>query len=204
MPPLEPHRLFLPMLAALILAIYAVFDRSARVRTGVVGAAMFVLFAVGMDQVSARLCPEYFTVLHNPIPGLSDPTLTGVVWGFLGSFPGGFLIGFTLAVAGELGAWPRQQTSRARWLLLLVVASTAAGATITGFSAWLNLRAFGIVLLVDAPIPPDSQRWAYIVGTYHMAAYAVAAGTTLAAVGSTVWHRRSLQNAGPSVHVDEL
>ena len=42
-----------------------------------------VTYGVAHDQVTARVCVEYFTVGHEPIFGTDDPTLLGLGWGIL-------------------------------------------------------------------------------------------------------------------------
>jgi hypothetical protein len=36
-----------------------------------------VLYGIVHDQITARLCVEYFTIFHAPIFGTDDPTLLG-------------------------------------------------------------------------------------------------------------------------------
>lgn len=94
--PIEPlpwWRIAAPVLVFALLALARFTSPQPRIviiwRTcvAVIGYAML------QDQVSARLSPAYFTIGHNPIPNLHDPTLLGLVWGFLGGFPGGILLG---------------------------------------------------------------------------------------------------------------
>jgi hypothetical protein len=72
--------------------------------------AAMIGYGALQDQFSARLCPEYFTVAHRPIAGLTDPTLLGLAWGFLGGWWGGLLLGLGMAAAARAGSAPPTPT----------------------------------------------------------------------------------------------
>src|SRR4051812_28725445 len=101
MQPLETHRIVLPVAACLVLAVLAL--RVPRYRFALMGFGAIVGYAILQDQVSARLCPEYFTVYHQPIPGVTDPTLLGICWGFLGGWWGGVVVGYVAGLLATLG-----------------------------------------------------------------------------------------------------
>jgi hypothetical protein len=89
MEPLPWYRIAAAPFAVAVLAVFALLSKNPRLRSSLLGAGMLTCYGMLQDQVSARLCPEYFTVLHQPIPGLTDPTLIGLAWGFLGAAGGG-------------------------------------------------------------------------------------------------------------------
>ena len=41
-----------------------------------------VAYGIFHDQVTARVCVEYFTIGHEQIFGTDDPTLLGLAWGY--------------------------------------------------------------------------------------------------------------------------
>ena len=106
MDPLPWYRIATTPVALVALAAFARWRPSTRAHAALLGAAAMSAFGVLMDQVSARLCPEYFTVLHNPIPGLTDPTLVGVVWRVLGAAGGGIALGYAAGLAATVGPRP--------------------------------------------------------------------------------------------------
>ena len=79
MDPLPIWRVVLPV-AIVFLASLVALMRPVRLLRIVV-LCILAMSAYGMihDQFTARLCPEYFTVLHRPITGLRNylETLTG-------------------------------------------------------------------------------------------------------------------------------
>jgi len=75
-----------------------------------------VAYGVVHDQVTVRVCVEYFTVGHPPVFPTDDPTLLGLGWGVLATWWVGVLLGLGLAVAAAAarwyGYWPRPAPPR--------------------------------------------------------------------------------------------
>src|SRR5262249_28697462 len=103
-------------------------------------------YAILQDQVSARLCPEYFTVLHNPIPGLTDPTLLGVAWGFLGAWWGGALMGYFAGIAATAGRKPPLGPRELVRPMLVLVLAIGTATAMTGVSVWHHAEMFEVRL----------------------------------------------------------
>ncbi len=95
-----------------------------------------VLYGVLQDQITVRLCLEYFTVGHVPIFGDQDPTILAIFWGTTASWWVGLPLGILLAIASTVG---RGQIRSARSLvrplaiLLLIMGLSAALAGISGY-----------------------------------------------------------------------
>lgn len=82
-----------------------------------------VLYGVVHDQITARICLEYFTVTH---PGLitfaeppeppepPGPMVIGLMWGVVATWWVGLIAGTLLVVACRVGRWPRLSN---RWVL---------------------------------------------------------------------------------------
>src|SRR5450432_1986345 len=45
-----------------------------------------VLYGIVHDQITARICIEYFTVFHPPIFHTQSPTLLGIGWGIVATW----------------------------------------------------------------------------------------------------------------------
>lgn len=186
MDPLPWYRLAATPLVIAALVAYAIWKPTTRARATILGAGMLAGYGILQDQVSARLCPEYFTVLHNPIPGLTDPTLLGIAWGFLGAAGGGVAMGYAAGLAATHGKAPPLTTRDLIRPMLLLMAAVGIVTTITGVSAHRHAEMFNIRLdpALDAVIPLDRQRAAFVVSCYHLAAYASA---ILGSVVMCVW-----------------
>ncbi len=83
-------------------------------------ATVIVLLCVGAaigygilhDEVTARICVEYFTVGHPDLFGTDSPTLLGIGWGIVATWWAGLLLGIPLAghpsrYGGSAGAAPQ-------------------------------------------------------------------------------------------------
>lgn len=64
-----------------------------------------VVYGVIHDQVTARVCLEYFTVAHPDVAG-HDPTIIGLHWGVVATWWVGLPLGVALAIASRAGPYP--------------------------------------------------------------------------------------------------
>ena len=103
-----------------------------------------ILAAVGYgvvhDQVTARICIEYFTIGHPPIftQPVTSPTVIGVAWGVIATWWVGLGLGIPLAVAARAGKRPPRSVGslvKPIALLLLVMGLLAALAGGVGYVA---------------------------------------------------------------------
>jgi len=135
-----------------------------------------VAYGIAHDQVTARVCVEYFTVGHPPVFETDDPTLLGLGWGVIATWWVGLLLGIPLAIVARAGSRPRRTVGSlvrpVAWLMVV----TAACALVAGFIGWLLARS-GVVFLVGPianELPPErhtpflADLWArsasYLVG----------------------------------------
>jgi hypothetical protein len=65
-----------------------------------------VVYGILHDQVTARVCVEYFTVGHPPIFHTESPTLLAIGWGFVATWWVGLILGIFAALAARYGPWP--------------------------------------------------------------------------------------------------
>lgn len=196
MPPLATHQMVLPVVMCLVLAVLA--GRVPRYRFALLGLVAIVGYAMLQDQVSARLCPEYFTVLHPPIPGLTDPTLLGVCWGFLGGWWGGVLIGYVAGLLATLGPRPKLAPRELVRPLAVLVGVITTATALTGVSVWVHAGMLGMTLDADMPrvVPVERHRVLFTVACYHFVGYASA---TVGGVTVCVWvslERRKREQQG--------
>ena len=96
-----------------------------------------VLYGILHDQVTARVCIEYFTIGHPPILATKSPTLLGIGWGVIATWWVGLLLGVPLAVAARVGREPKisvQSLVRPLIGLLIVMGVCATLAGIAGYT----------------------------------------------------------------------
>jgi hypothetical protein len=105
-----------------------------------------VLYGVLHDQITARICVEYFTVGHPPVFPIDDPTLLGLGWGIIATWWVGLILGIGLVIGARVGRRePRSLRSLVKPIgqLLLVMAGCAALCGLIGYVAgrekWVEL-----------------------------------------------------------------
>jgi hypothetical protein len=98
--------------------------------------ASAVFYGVLHDQVTARVCIEYFTIGHPPVFPTESPTLLGLGWGIIATWWAGLLLGVPLAAARAGGRPKRGVRSLARPIaaLLAVMGTCAALAGVMGYA----------------------------------------------------------------------
>jgi hypothetical protein len=118
-----------------------------------------VAYGIVHDQVTARVCVEYFTIGHPPVFHTDDPTLLGVGWGIIATWWVGAMLGVPLAIAARAGSRPKRDVKsliRPIAILMIVNAICAALAGTIGWVAakrgWLRLPDF-----VAMSVPNDKQ-----------------------------------------------
>lgn len=138
------------------------------------GIAAAVLYGIVHDQITARLCVEYFTIGHPRLIASESPTLLGLLWGVIATWWAGLLVGLGAAVASQAGRRPPfapRRLLRPIGLLLAIMASLALTAGVVGY----QLANHGWIQLVEplASRVPRSQHTAFLTaGAAHLASYA--------------------------------
>jgi hypothetical protein len=123
--------------------------------------AAAVIYGIVHDQITARVCVEYFTIGHPQlfVFPTNDPTLLGVGWGIVATWWVGLPLGIGLAITAQAGSRPRRS---ARSLitpisnLLCVMAACAFAAGVTG---WLLARSGAVILIgsLAERVPPEKH-----------------------------------------------
>lgn len=141
-----------------------------------IGAA--VLYGIVHDQITARICVEYFTVGHPPIyiagaRPIHDPTTLGIVWGVIATWWVGVIIGIPLAIAARGGELPKRSAGSLVRPLAKLLAIMGALAALAGVIGWLLARSGALTLdaWFASQIPPE-HHVGFIVDIWaHLASY---------------------------------
>jgi hypothetical protein len=150
-----------------------------------------VVYGVIHDQITARICIEYFTIGHPPVFNTSDPTLLGLGWGVIATWWVGAILGVPLAMSARLGKRPTMsavQLVRPLTLMLIITGALATAAGAVGHFA----AARGWVMLLEplATTVPRDRHTPFITDLWaHLASYF---GGFLGGINLClyVWHRR--------------
>lgn len=104
--------------------------------------AAAVVYGILHDQVTARVCIEYFTVGHPDLghPEIfhsSDPTVIGIAWGIVATWWVGFMLGVPLVIVARAGSRPKRSArSLVRPVAILMVVNGVC-ALFFGIIGWI-------------------------------------------------------------------
>ncbi len=131
-----------------------------------IGAAVF--YGLIHDQITARLCLEYFTVAHPPVVVSDSPTVQGLVWGVIATWWVGFLLGVPLAIVSLTGDYPPWTAKRLVRPIGILLATMAVCAASAGFLAY-ELASSGRITIAPG--------WADAITPEHHAPFVAVAWT---------------------------
>ncbi len=66
-----------------------------------------IAYGIVQDQITARICIEYFTIGHPRIILSEDPTLIALLWGVIATWWVGLFLGIPVVLASRIGNWPK-------------------------------------------------------------------------------------------------
>jgi len=96
------------------------------------GILLAVAYGIVHDQITARICIEYFTVWHPPLVTEPNPTLVGLVWGVVATWWVGAILGALLAFAATAGARIPATLGQVRRSMAILLVVSGACAALTG------------------------------------------------------------------------
>jgi len=108
-----------------------------------------VSYGIVHDQITARVCVEYFTIGHPQVLAVqtNSPTVLGFVWGVIATWWVGLGLGIPLAAAARFGSRPRKSARdliRPLFVLMMVAGMLALCAGLVGYVAasrdWVALH----------------------------------------------------------------
>ncbi len=153
--------------------------------------ASAVTYGIVHDQVTVRICLEYFTIGHPPVFPTESPTLLALGWGILATWWVGLGLGIPLAFVARLGKRPKLGPTDLVRPIAVLLATMAVVAVLAGVAGNIAARA-GWVWLVDdkSDRVPEDRHVAYLTDLWaHVASYLAAAlgGIVLCVL---TWRRR--------------
>jgi hypothetical protein len=153
-----------------------------------------VAFGLVHDQVTVRVCIEYFAVAHETIVPWTSPTALGLVWGVVATWWAGAVAGIVVALAAREGPWPRLTWRHFVRQALWLAAAMGLSALVAGVLGYL-LTARGLVAIVEdyADLIAPERHARFMADVFaHYASYAVGllGGATIA--GRALIERRRL------------
>ncbi len=126
------------------------------------------------DQVTVRVCLEYFTIGHPPIFATRSPTLLAIGWGIIATWWVALPLGVSLAAAARIGTRPKWGIREVARPLGVLLASMAACALLAGIAGYMGVRT-GLVAVAPwvAANIAEPARTAFMADWFaHSASYA--------------------------------
>jgi mutator protein MutT len=158
-----------------------------------------VVYGILHDQITARVCIEYFTIGHPDLFGTESPTLLGLGWGVVATWWAGLFVGLPLAFAARFGSRPKRSATsllRPVAILLGVMAACAFVAGVLGFVLASSGR-IELIGLIAHRVPREKHVWFLADFWAHNASYlsGFVGGVVLAL---HVWWSRTPQRRLPT------
>jgi hypothetical protein len=140
--------------------------------------AAAITYGVSHDQVTARLCIEYFTVAHPPLFSATSPTMVGLCWGVAATFGIGTALGVLLALAADVGNQPPLPASQLLRPVAKLLAAMAISALIAGVCGYFLAERGTISIPADFAdaIPREHHHRFMAVWFAHGASYLAGLG----------------------------
>jgi hypothetical protein len=132
-----------------------------------------IIYGVIHDQITARICVEYFTIGHPPVFGTDDPTLLALGWGVIATWWVGLILGLLLALSSRLGSWPRFSAAQLVRPLAIMLAVVGVLALVAGTVGHVAATRGGVWLVepMASRVPAD-RHVAFLTDLWaHLASY---------------------------------
>ncbi len=159
-----------------------------------------IIYGILHDQVTARVCVEYFTIGHRPIFHTDDPTLLAFGWGVIATWWMGAILSVLAVLASRLGSWPKFDAAslvRPVCILLIVMACSSL---LAGVSGYFVAKAGGVQLVGSLVYRvPAVKHVAFLADLWaHLAAYGVGFFGGVVLSIWVVFRRRRMARASPA------
>jgi hypothetical protein len=155
-----------------------------------------ISYGIVHDQITARICIEYFTIGHPPVFGTENPTLLGLGWGVIATWWMGLGLGIPLSVVCRSGnrrkIEPYEMIKPIAELLLIM----AIMAISCGVAGWLLANSDLVQLQGDISLRiPKNRHVLFLADAFaHSASYAVGFFGGLIVIART-WKKRKVSES---------
>jgi len=149
--------------------------------------ASAVVYGICHDNLTARICVEYFTVGHPPIfGGTQDPTLLAFGWGVIATWWVGLALGVPAAFFARVESMPRLTWRRLVKPIVVLMIVMALASVVNGLVG----HVFGGLNAYYHPSDQVEDRTEYVVAAHaHGAAYGVGFFGGVLILGWIWWRR---------------
>ena len=157
--------------------------------------AAAIIYGIVHDQITARICVEYFTIGHPRLIDSGSPTVLGLFWGVVATWWVGLPLGLGLALAARAGPRPKLEVQHLVRPMVILLGCMFMVATIAGLIGFAT-STMGLFHLVEplASRVPASRHTAFLIdGWAHSGSYlsGIVGGIVLWIL---TWRRRGRQS----------
>jgi hypothetical protein len=134
-----------------------------------------ILYGIVHDQITARVCLQYFTIFHPPVFATQSPTLLAFGWGVIATWWMGAFLGVLLALACRAGSHPKLSARNVLKPIGKLLGLMAGCALLAGLLGFVLARR-GVVVppeWVSHNLPPTADARFMADWWAHGASYAV-------------------------------
>lgn len=131
-------------------------------------------YGIVHDQITARICVEYFTVAHPPVFHTTSPTLLALGWGVIATGWVGVILGLPLAAVSRVGRVRRISAGDLVWPVLILLGCMALSALAAGTYGWgstANGHESDLVRYFFPYLPPEKHARFAADAYAHLASY---------------------------------
>ena len=99
-----------------------------------------IVYGIVHDQITARVCIEYFTVFHPPIFHTQSPTMLGIGWGIAATWWVGALFSVPMILVSRAGSRPTLRASEVLPSIVWLLVAMGVCAMLSGITGFLLAR----------------------------------------------------------------
>jgi H+/Cl- antiporter ClcA len=132
-----------------------------------------IVYGIIHDQVTARICVEYFTIGHPKVIESESPTQLALVWGVLATWWVGLILGVPLAMCSRIGQRPKLTAIKLVRPITILLICMGALAALVGMIGYELAGKRAIVLLepLASEVPVEKHQAFLADGAAHLASY---------------------------------
>ncbi len=156
-----------------------------------------VAYGIVHDQITVRVCVEYFSITHPRLIASTSPTLLALAWGVVATWWAGLLLGIPIALAARAGRPPRIAWHAFVRPVLLLLACMAALAVLAGVAGFALASAGGATIPAPvASVVPEAAHHRWVAAWWaHNTSYNVGFVGAIVIVARTLLARRRERQA---------
>ena len=130
-------------------------------------------YGVVHNQITARICIEYFTIGHPTIVNTNSPTVLGLAWGVLATWWVGAILGIGLALTAQLGSLPKLGPKNLLVPVLKLMGCCLVVAILFGIIGYVLTinQIFYLVEPMKTKVPEDKHLWFLVNLWIHLGSY---------------------------------